>query len=109
MLDVEQKREMIQFVLETEQQQGFSAIPCTNPDSFGARIDAPTAKSPLRSLKSGLRAAFRIGRRNNKVKTCESTADFSAVLYLIICVLFEKTNILNNGIIYIMSSLPMER
>lgn len=41
MLDVEQKREMIQFVLETEHQQLFSAIPCIPPDSFGSRIDAP--------------------------------------------------------------------
>lgn len=41
MLDVEQKREMIQFVLETEHQQRFSAIPCIPPDSFGSRIDAP--------------------------------------------------------------------
>lgn len=41
MLDVKQKREMIQFVLETEHQQRFSAIPCIPPDSFGSRIDAP--------------------------------------------------------------------
>lgn len=40
MLDVEQKHEMIRFVLESEQQQqGFSSLPCTTPDSFGARID----------------------------------------------------------------------
>lgn len=50
MLDVEQKREMIQFVLETEQQQGFSAIPCTNPDSFGARIDT---SQPLTEIREG--------------------------------------------------------
>ena len=48
MLDVEQKREMIQFVLETEQQQGFSAIPCTNPDSFGARIDTSQPLTEIR-------------------------------------------------------------
>ena len=50
MLDVEQKREMIQFVLETEQQQGFSTIPCTNPDSFGARIDT---SQPLTEIREG--------------------------------------------------------
>lgn len=50
MLDVEQKREMIQFVLETEQQQGFSAIPCTNPDSFGAWIDT---SQPLTEIREG--------------------------------------------------------
>lgn len=50
LLDVEQKREMIQFVLETEQQQGFSAIPCTNPDSFGARIDT---SQPLTEIREG--------------------------------------------------------
>ena len=41
---------MIQFVLETEQQQGFSAIPCTNPDSFGARIDT---SQPLTEIREG--------------------------------------------------------
>lgn len=41
---------MIQFVLETEQQQGFSAIPCTNPDSFGARIDT---SQPLTEFREG--------------------------------------------------------
>ena len=50
MLDVEQKREMIQFVLETEHQQQFSAIPCTLPDSFGSRIDAP---QPLTEIREG--------------------------------------------------------
>lgn len=48
MLDVEQKREMIQFVLETEHQQRFSAIPCIPPDSFGSRIDAPQTLTEIR-------------------------------------------------------------
>lgn len=48
MLDKEQKREMIQFVLETEHQQSFSAIPCIPPDSFGSRIDAPQPLTEIR-------------------------------------------------------------
>ena len=51
MLDVEQKHEMIQFVLETEQQQqGFPSLPCTTPDSFGARIDT---SQPLTEIREG--------------------------------------------------------
>lgn len=41
---------MIRFVLEIEHQQRFSAIPCTTPDSFGARIDTP---QPLTAIQEG--------------------------------------------------------
>jgi len=50
LLDAEQSREMIQFVLEAEYQQGFSAIPCITPDSFKAQIDTP---QPLTEIREG--------------------------------------------------------
>lgn len=48
MLDKEQKREMIQFVLETEHQQSFSAIPCITPDSFGTQSDTQQSLTEIR-------------------------------------------------------------
>ena len=48
MLDKEQKREMIQFVLEKEHQQSFSAIQCINTDSFGVQTDAQHSLTEIR-------------------------------------------------------------
>lgn len=48
MLDKEQKREMIQFVLETENQQSLSAIPCITLDSFGAQSDTQQSLTEIR-------------------------------------------------------------
>ena len=48
MLDKEQKREMIQFVLETEHQQSLSAIPCITLDSFDAQSDTQQSLTEIR-------------------------------------------------------------
>jgi len=82
LLDVEQKHEMIQFVLETEQQQGFSSLPCTIPDSFGAQIDT---SQPLTEIRE---SDLYFCLEERKVSVREKKIDLSArefnTLYLLL-------------------------
>ena len=48
MLEEEQRREITQFILETEQQKSFSAPPCITPDSFSVQTDAQHSLTEIR-------------------------------------------------------------
>lgn len=52
------------------------------------RDECSDGKITLAEFEEWLEGSFPNRKKKNKMKTCKSTANFSAVLYLIICVLF---------------------